>query len=65
MAEFCVDCWNKIMDTNDPPRTFHLSWELDFCEECGQLKRVIICVKKRYIFLDWVRECIARIRSKS
>ena len=51
MAEFCVDCWNKIMDTNDPPRKFHLSWELDFCEECGQLKRVIICVKKRYIFL--------------
>lgn len=52
MAEFCLDCWNKIMETNDPKRKFILSREPDFCEECRQWKPVIIRVKRRYLFLE-------------
>lgn len=22
MAEFCLDCWNKLMDSNDPPEKY-------------------------------------------
>lgn len=54
MAEFCLDCWNKIMETNDPKQKFLLSRKPDFCEECGQWKSVIIRVKKRYLLVEWI-----------
>ena len=42
MAEFCLDCWNKLNDTKDSKWRYVRSWERDFCEECGQYKRVIV-----------------------
>ena len=48
MAEFCLDCWNAIMETNHTEKQFLLSKGLDFCEECGQWKHVIIRVKLSY-----------------
>ncbi len=45
MAEFCLDCWNKIMGANDPPGKSIIFREPDFCEECGELKPVIIRIK--------------------
>ncbi len=42
MAEFCLDCWNKINGTNHTKCRYVLSWELDLCEECGEYKRVIV-----------------------
>ena len=41
MAEFCLDCWNRINETNDSPRRYILSREPDLCEGCGECKRVI------------------------
>lgn len=49
MAEFCLDCWNKLMGTNDPPRKYVISKELDLCEACGEWKPVIIRKKRGYI----------------
>ena len=54
MAEFCLDCWNKIMETNDPKRKYVLSRKPDFCEECGQWKPVFIRVKKRFLVAGWL-----------
>ena len=42
MAEFCLDCWNKINETNDSKWRYALSWNKDLCEEYGQYKRVIV-----------------------
>lgn len=42
MAEFCVECWNKLNGTNDPQWKYVLSWERDLCEGCGRWKRVIV-----------------------
>ena len=42
MAEFCLDCWNKINETNDSKCRYVLSFRKELCEECGELKRVII-----------------------
>lgn len=42
MAEFCLDCWNKINETKDSKWRYVISWNKDLCEECGQLKRVIV-----------------------
>ncbi len=52
MAEFCLECWNKIMDTNDPKEKFILSRRPDFCEECRQWKPVIIRVKNAIAFCN-------------
>ena len=49
MAELCLDCLNKIMNTNDPARKYILTWKKELCEECGMHKRVIIRMKYRYI----------------
>lgn len=56
MAEFCLECWNKIMDTNDPPKKFYISRKLDLCEECGEWKPVIIAVRRRYVLKMWIEE---------
>ncbi len=42
MAELCLDCWNKLNETEDSPKWYILSREFDFCEECREFKPVII-----------------------
>lgn len=54
MAEFGLDCWNKIMETNDPEKKLVLLRKPDFCEECQQWKPVIIRVRKRYLLFEWM-----------
>lgn len=52
------------METNDPPKKYILSRDAELCEECGQLKSVIVQVKRRYLFYEWITELIARLTSK-
>ena len=47
MAEFCLDCLNKLNGTKDSPCRYVISWSKDLCEGCGQYKRVII-VERRW-----------------
>ena len=49
MAEFCVDCYNHMNGTNDSPKKFVLSDELDLCEGCGEWKRVVIAYKWEWV----------------
>lgn len=42
MAEFCLECWNRINHTNDTEADWLLSKELDLCEGCGEWKHVIV-----------------------
>ncbi len=58
MAEFCLDCWNKIMGTNDPAKKYLISKEPTLCEECGKWKPAIIRMKGRYIAAEWFQERI-------
>ena len=51
MAEFCLECLNRISKTNDSRWRYILSWEKDLCEECGQYKRVVI-VERRWSILQ-------------
>ena len=41
MAEFCLDCFNKISDTNFKRWQVKLFHGSDLCEECGEYKRCI------------------------
>ena len=51
MAEFCWECWNKINGMNVPKWGYRLSWSRELCEECEQMKRVVVGMKRSY--LEW------------
>ena len=46
MAEFCLDCWNKLNESNFTEKEYVISREPDLCEECGQWKPVIIRARR-------------------
>lgn len=52
MAEFCLECWNRMNETRDTERDWVLSEELDLCEGCGQWKRVVVTVRKHKLLYD-------------
>jgi len=48
MAEFCLDCWNKLNHTHLTQEDVILSDdEWDLCEGCAQMKPTIIRFGKR------------------
>ena len=63
MAEFCLDCWNKLNEMNDSKRRYVLSWEKDLCEGCGEYKRVIIKERLWSITQKGIAEIIENIKS--
>ena len=44
MAEFCLDCWNKLNGTHYTPDQVWL--EEDQCEGCGQWKPVVAALRQ-------------------
>lgn len=62
MSEICLDCWNKLNETNDPAKKYILSWKKEICGDCGQMKRVIIRMRLQYIYLENLREMIENVR---
>lgn len=54
MAEFCLECWNSVNETNDDKRKYILSKDLYLCEECGEWKSIIIAERKGF-FLSKIK----------
>ena len=54
MAEFCLECFNKLENANYTERDFILPDEddLDLCEGCGEWKRVVIVRRKHKLLYD-------------
>lgn len=50
MAEFCPECLCKIMGEKYTKHKYILSDDLERCEECGKLKRVVIVSRKAYYY---------------
>ncbi len=46
MAEFCYPCFKKIFNVNLPPEDVIMSHDLDFCEECLEMKHLVVVVRK-------------------
>jgi len=42
MAEFCLDCYNRLNDTKYRPR--HVTLDDDFCEGCAQWTKCIATI---------------------
>ena len=53
MAEFCLDCFNKLHGTNYTKWDVVLSWGNDFCEECCEFKRTVVVIRDEHSPLRW------------
>ena len=48
MAEFCLECFKKINGPEYAKHKYVLTKELNFCEECGEIKRTVFMERKCY-----------------
>ena len=48
MAEFCLECWNRINETQDDEKKYIISKDFGLCEGCGEWKPVIIAERRSY-----------------
>ena len=48
MAEFCLECLNRINETKEPAIKYIMSEELNLCEGCGQWKRTVSMYRLSY-----------------
>ena len=53
MAEFCLDCMQKINGRHYDEMDFILSDDLDLCEGCGQWKHVVVVRRRRSLWGDF------------
>lgn len=42
MAEFCLECWNRLNHSDYTERDYILSEDLDLCEGCASFKPVVL-----------------------
>lgn len=57
MAEFCLECFNKINHSKYSKNEVWL--EIDLCEECGEIKPCIMELRPKPLVLrlvDWVMD---------
>ncbi len=52
MAEFCLDCWNRLNHSQDTEWDWIISKELDLCEGCGQWKHVLVRPRRHKLLCD-------------
>ena len=48
VAEICLDCWNKLNETNHSEKRYIMSENLNLCENCEEMKHTIIVERKSY-----------------
>ena len=61
MADFCLDCYNKLHHRQYSPGDVTLTVELEICEECGDLRYVIEELRPESIFRKLLRLVLCRI----
>jgi len=52
MAEFCIDCFNKMNSTDFSKEKYILSNNLELCEGCGEWKHIVIMEQRGYSIYD-------------
>ena len=64
MAEYCIDCWNRLNGTHYTEKD--VKTDMDLCEGCGKWKPVVVVIHRRGIrgWLErrqgWPTGCSAR-----
>ena len=52
MAEFCLDCYNKL--SGEHLTKYDVTLDMDFCEECCEIKPCIGIIIKRRSSFGWI-----------
>ena len=60
MAEFCPECWDALMGTEDARKRYILSKTKELCEGCGQLAYVIEAPRYRFLLREWFQASFSR-----
>lgn len=61
MAEFCLDCWNQINESQDTEKDWVLSKEPELCEGCEKYVPVIVRERKGLsMFQFWCKEKLCK-----
>lgn len=60
MAEFCLDCMN-LMSKGEQLTENGVVMDFDLCEECGEWKQCVICVKPKTFTGRLKRRIFAKI----
>ena len=55
MAEFCLQCWNRLHGREDTKWDVRLSKEPELCEGCGRLCQTVVDINRERRFLKWLR----------
>lgn len=55
MAEFCLQCWNRLHGREDTKWDVRLSKEPELCEGCGRLCQMVVDINRERRFLKWLR----------
>ena len=50
MAEYCFDCYNQVLGIKCDKSEVELSLDLDLCEGCGEMKQVVICMRRHFFY---------------
>ena len=64
VAEFCVDCWNELNNTNDPAEAYALSWGLELCEGCGEWKRTVVMPRRHWMLRYLLAKGLQKLKGK-
>lgn len=63
MAEFCLECWNRVNEAADGPEKYVSSKQPEFCEGCRQQKPVIVALRWGYRLRQWRKRLLAHSRN--
>ena len=47
MAEYCIDCWNRLNGTHYTEKD--VKTDMDLCEGCGKWQPVVVVIHRRGI----------------
>lgn len=64
MAEFCPDCLEKMLGEKCSRWRYVISFDKELCEECGELKPVVICRRRLSLFADFLSGLFEKSRHK-
>lgn len=63
MKEFCLECLNKISGTEYTEREFILSQNLTLCDECKEMRHVVVTERRLPLLYD-VKQIIKRFKRR-
>ena len=60
MAEFCLNCWNKMNEMSLTNKDVKISKDLYLCEGCGKMQNVIMFYEKYGTIKNLIRKILRR-----